>query len=134
MNFHVEYKNKSGVYPIAELRDGLDDGRTHVKKLVPGPVRMLIPKFTHVAIAYSADETELIHKNPQIVAANGDIELEGLIIEEMFNAHYVDIDQLEGLGADHLIVKGGDFRMEPSASPEKMRKVIEKRRKKEAEN
>ena len=95
---------------------------------------MLIPKFTHVAIAYDADEDDPIHKNPDIVALQGDVKLDGLVIEQLFNAHYIEIDQLEALGADRLAVNGGEYLMEPSASPEKMRKVIEKRRKKEAEN
>jgi len=134
MNFHIEYKNKTGTHTISELRDGLDDGRAHVKKLVPGPVRMLIPKFTHVKIAYTADKTDPIHQTPQIVALQGDVKVDGLDTEKMFDSFYVDIDQLEELQADRLGIYGGEYRMEPSASPKKMRKMIEKRQKAEAEN
>lgn len=133
MNFHVEYKNQSGSHGVPELRDGLEDGRTHVKKLVPAPFRMMIPKFTHVKIAYVADETDPVHENPQIVALQGDVKVDGLLIEKMFDSYYVGIDQLQEIGADRLGVYGGPYRMEPSASPDKMRKMVEKRRKVEQE-
>ena len=134
MEFHIEYKNKSGTHSLAELQDGLKDGRDHVKKIVPAPVRLIMPKFTHVVIGYDAEDDDKIHTAPQIIALQGDVKLEGLVVESLERAHYVSIKHLEEIRADNLGVYGGKYRMEPTPGPEKMKKIIEKRKKAEKEN
>ena len=122
LDFDVSYKNKSGTHEIAEIRDGLGDGRAHIKKLVPAPVRMMIPKFDHVLIEYIDETGETIDKEPQISAVQGDVKVDGLIIERLENMHFVNIDQLEELGADRLQIDGGPYKMDPSPSLEKVKK------------
>lgn len=125
MDFDISYKNKSGSHEIAELRDGLGDGRAHIKKLVPAPVRMMIPKFDHVLIEYLDENGETIAKDPQITALQGDVKIDGLVIERLKDMHFVNIDQLEELGADRLQIDGGPYKMDPSPSLEKTKKFMD---------
>lgn len=121
MDFDVSYKNKSGIHELAELRDGLDDGRAHIKKLVPGPVRFMVPKFDHVLIEYLGEDGETIDKEPMIFAYKGDQKIEGLEMDRLENMHFVKIDQLEELGADQLRIDGGAYKMDPSPNAEKIK-------------
>jgi len=43
---------------LAELKDGIGDGKSHCKTIMPGPMAMLLPKMTHVMIAYDLIETD----------------------------------------------------------------------------
>lgn len=125
LDFDVSYKNNSGSHRIEELRDGLDDGRAHIKKLVPAPVRMLIPKFDHVLIEYLDESGESMDREPQITALVGDVEVSGLTVERLENMHFINIDQLEEIGADRLRIAGGNYKMDPSPSLEKIRKLTQ---------
>jgi len=102
MDFDISFKNKSGTHEIAEIRDGLDDGRAHIKKLVPAPFRAMIPKFDHVLIEYLDESGEAKDIAPQISAYRGEQRLDGLILERLENMHFVKIDQLEEIGGDRL--------------------------------
>lgn len=124
LEFDISYKNHSGSHEIAELRDGLEDGRAHIKKLVPGPFRMMIPKFDHVLIEYLDVNGESIAKEPQITAIQGDVKIDGLMVERLGNMHFVNVDQLEEIGADRLQIDGGPYKMDPSPSLEKIKKML----------
>jgi hypothetical protein len=124
MDFDISYKNKSGSHDIAELSDGLDDGRAHIKKLVPAPFRMMIPKFDHVLIEYIDESGESIDIAPQIVAIQGDAKVDGLVIERLENMHFIKIDQLQEIGANRLQIDGGPYKMDPSPSLEKIKKMM----------
>lgn len=124
MDFDISYKNKSGRHEIAELRDGLKDGRAHIKKLVPAPVRLMIPKFDHVLIEYLDENGETIDVAPQIAAYKGDEKVDGLTLERLENMHFVKIDQLQEIGADSLRIEGGTYKMDPSPSLEKIKDLM----------
>lgn len=106
------YKNKSGLYTMAELADGLKDGRAHIKKIVPAPVRLLIPKFTHLEIGTKDGQAVTIS------ALKNGVIVEGLTILDIEGSKIVDYKQLELLGADHLKVSGREFTVGPMPSPD----------------
>ena len=117
MQFAVTFNEAAGEHSLASLKDGGKDGRAFYKKMVPGPLAMMVPKFKYVTITYE-DETTL----PQIHAVkNGEI-MEGLSVEPFYEQHVVSIKELEKMGADSLRVVGGPYRISPSPSPEKMEK------------
>lgn len=119
MDFDVKFKDESGRYSLAQLRDGAEDGKSFYKKLVPAPIRLMMPKMTHVSVTF--DEPDAAEQMVQAFA--GDRLIEGLIVEPFGQTHVVEIDQIEALGADTLVISGGGFDMEPSPSIEKMRKL-----------
>jgi hypothetical protein len=121
VKFDVRFQNKTGPYLIAELKDGLDDGKRHYKKLVPGPVKLLMPSMTHVGVTFLDDEDA---PNPlnKVVARKGDQILDGLMVEDFAGMSMVEVAHLEDLGADTLVIEGSPFNMMPLASVEKLKK------------
>ncbi len=111
------YKNKTGLYSLSELQDGLKDGRSHIKKIVPAPIRILIPKFTHLAV--SADEGVRV----KIEAVKDGANISGLIINQLDGVEIIDFSQLAALGAEYLKISGGDFTLEPMPSPDKIKEM-----------
>ena len=123
IDFDVIYKNMSGLHSLAELRDGLKDGKSHIKKMVPGPFKLLIPKFTHLAIEHKVESKT--QKPLQIAATKAGQEVPGLKVEPFEGAFIVRVEDLAEIGADGLKVSGGAYKITPIPSIEKMKEMSE---------
>lgn len=113
----IRFKNRSGVYDIAEVIDGLKDGKTFYKKMISGPASLLVPKMTHLMIDYKADDTPL-----ELTAFNGDEPLATPNIEEFAGAYVLRLKDLKKAGATRLEVKGGVHSLSPTPSVKIMKK------------
>jgi len=116
IDFDVLFRNKSGTHTMAELLDGTKDGKSHYKKMFPGPMSIFVPKMTHVGIEYQGDDIP-----PQISAMKAGQKLDGLTSELFGGVYVVGIEQLQGLGADSLGVAGGAYTLTPMPSVKKMK-------------
>lgn len=119
VDFDVKFKDESGIYSLEKLQDGAKDGKSFYKKLVPAPIRLLIPKMTHMSVTFDNPAAE----GQRIEAFSGDTPVSGLIIEPFGETSVIEVAHIEGLGADRLVISGGAFDMEPSPSIEKMKKL-----------
>ncbi len=109
------YHNKTGVYSMAELADGLKDGRSHIKKIVPAPIRLLIPKFTYLEII-TEEGVDL-----DISAMKNGAAIPGLDVINVEDSRAIEFAQLERLGADSLKITSGAFTLGPTPSPDDMK-------------
>ena len=109
------YHNNTGLYSMAELADGLKDGRSHIKKIVPAPIRLLIPKFTYLEVI-AEEGVEL-----DISALKNGAAIPGLDVINVEGSRAIEFAQLEGLGADSLKITGGKFTLGPTPSPDDMK-------------
>ena len=113
-----EYTNLSGTHTLAELEEGLDDGRKFYKKMAPGAVSFLVPKLTHIAVAHPLDDLDNL---PTVTALKDGAPL-GPVATEMFRTSLlIDLDDLEEMGADSLRVEG-DYRLFPVPDAKTMRR------------
>lgn len=119
MDFDVKFKDETGRYSLAQLRDGAKDGKSFYKKLVPAPIRLILPKMTHVSVTFDDPGAP----GQTLQAFDGERLVEGLIAEPFGDTLVVEIDHLEALGADTFVISGGEYDMEPSPSIEKMKKL-----------
>ena len=119
VDFDVKFKDESGRYSLAALRDGAKDGKSFYKKMVPAPIRLMIPKMTHISLTF--DNPDAQDQTAQVFA--GDQPVEGLVIEPFGKTLVIELDHIEALGADTLVISGGGYDLEPSPSIEKMKKL-----------
>ena len=123
MDFDVLFKNTSGTHTIAELLDGAKDGKSHYKKMFPGPMALLVPKMTHVGVEYLAKDAALAGLSPQIFATKGGDKLTGLLVESFGGMFVIGLEDLQNLGADGLKVEGEKYQLLPIPSIEKMKSL-----------
>jgi len=113
----IRMKNQSGTYDIAELQDGLKDGKAFYKKMVGGAMALLVPKMTHVVIAYEDEATPLdftVFKGDEPIAAPE---------SEAFNGgHVIRFKDLKKAGVTTLKVGGGAHTINPAPSVKTMKK------------
>jgi len=118
MGTDVVFKNKSGRFSIAELKDGIKDGKAHYKVMLPGPMAMFVPKMTHVMVAYDPIET------PSDIRAVVDGQtVTNLPIEVFGGAHVISVAALEEMGVESLYVHGSNFELSPVPSIKKMKSL-----------
>jgi len=48
----VHFLTNNGYHDLETLKDGLKDGKSHYKKMVPAAMRMLVPTLKYVMIEY----------------------------------------------------------------------------------
>lgn len=118
MDLEILFKNRSGTHSLEELKDGGGDGKSFYKRIVPAPMRLMIPSMTHVSVEYLDPIAEA-----DISALNNEQPVEGLIIERFGNGHIIEVEHLEVIGADTLVIGGGPYKLEPTPSIEKMKKL-----------
>ena len=123
VDFDVLFKNASGTHTLAKLLDGAKDGKSHYKKMFPGPMAIMVPKMTHVGVVYLAEDAALASLSPQIFATKGGEKLTGLLVENFGDMFVVGLEDLQTLGADGLKVAGGKYQLLPIPSIEKMKKL-----------
>jgi hypothetical protein len=122
MDFGINFKNTSGTHTIAELVDGAKDGKSHYKKMMSGPLAILVPKMTHMGVMYLDENNEFAPKPALIYAAKNGKIIEGLEVEKFGDMFVVGLEDLQNLGADGLKIDGGNYRLTPIPSIEKMKK------------
>jgi len=116
----VHFLENDGYHDIASLQDGLKDGKTHYKKMVPGAMRMLVPSLKYVMIEYDVEDTA-----PQFSAMKGQTTVEGLENTSFCDLAMIKVKDLEKLGADGLKIMGGAYKLTPVPGPKTLAKFTE---------
>lgn len=114
----ILFKNATGPYSIAELQDGVGDGKSFYKKMMPGPLSLLVPKMTHLTLDYADENQPLAVRYTK----------EGTAVDappyEMFGTSFViALEDIEASGADMMHVEGGPFKLIPTPSIKKMKSL-----------
>ena len=122
LSFDVAFKDAKGLHTLDKIRDGLKDGKSHYKKMFPAPLKLMIPKMTHIGVAYKDNEDGRERENPEIFAVLDGMNLSDLQMEYFSAMYIIAVDDLQTLGADSLKITGGDYRLYPLPSIEKMKK------------
>ena len=117
MGTDVQFKNTSGTHTMAEIIDGVRDGKSHYKKTVPGPMAMFVPKMTHVMLTY--DDLDTV-PNVTAMAAGA---AQPVSMEMFGKAHVIDLETLKTMGADTLVIGGGSYTLSPVPSIKKMKSL-----------
>lgn len=115
VDMDLYYHNKSGVHTLAELEDGLADGRAHIKKIVPGPIALIIPKFKYFSV--ESPEIDKI----KVEAMNGEKALGDIALEKAEGMHVFPMQALIAKGADRVRITGAPYRLSPMPSPEDLK-------------
>ena len=113
----IRMKNQSGTYDIAELQDGLKDGKSFYKKMVGGAVALLVPKMTHLVVAYEDEATPL-----EFTVFNGDEPIAAPEAEAFNGGHVIRFKDLKKAGVTTLKVSGGAHHISPAPSVKTMKK------------
>ena len=115
----IRFKNQTGPYTIAELQDGVSDGKTWYKLLFPGPLSVMVPKMTHVMVEYH-DE---VSSGEGIQFSTQGAAIANPLIEEFGGTYVIALDAIEASGADLMTVSGGPFTLTPVPSIKKMKSL-----------
>ena len=115
-----EYTALDGSHTLAELREGLTDGRVFYKKLAPAIVSFMVPDLTHVAVSHPLDDK---HNLPTVEAFRGAESLGEVEMEPFTVSQLLDLETLEAMGADRIEVRG-DYRLFPMPDAETVRKYM----------
>ncbi|WP_298915173.1 hypothetical protein [uncultured Algimonas sp.] len=116
MGLGIRFLRTPGTHGLAEIEDGLKDGRSHYKKMA-GAMGFMVPKFDHVAVA-GRDED-----NPPRLWATADGADIGEPAFTLYDgARLVDVDVLEAMGADGIRIADGYYRLSPSPDAETVAK------------
>jgi len=110
------FHNRSGRHELSELKEGTKDGKSFYKKMIPAAVRMFMPDTKYLAVRY--DDLRL---TSQVFASvNGqEMSLSPEIYKDM---HVVSFKDLEELGAETLIIRGGAYQLQPTVSVKTMKR------------
>ena len=125
----VHFLDNTGYHDIASLEEGLKDGKSHYKKMLPGPMSILVPRLTYVMIEYDAEKTP-----PQYRAVKGKDVVEGLTHIMFCETAMIKVEDIEALGADGLKVMGGPYNLTPVPGPKTLAKFVECSKDEEGEN
>jgi len=110
------FHNKSGQHALTELQEGAKDGKKFYKKMVPGAVSMVMPDTEYLSVRYDDFRLE-----SQIYASIDGREVE-LSAEPFKDTHVISLEDLEDMGAQALIVKGGAYQLQPTVSVKLMKR------------
>ncbi len=117
MGLSPKFKNVSGEYAVAELREGTKDGKSLYKKMLPSVVGLFMPRTNHLSLRYDSVETVV-----QITAYKDNIALPAITTEFYDEAYVFDLDDVRDMDADRLEIKGGAYQLSPVPSVKTMRK------------
>ena len=111
------YHNSTGRHDMAELKEGTKDGKKFYKKMIPSVARLFMPDSDYLAVKYNDMRTT----GAQIFALvnKREVPLTAELYKEM---HVVSYDDLEEMGAEALIIKGGAYRLQPTVSVKTMKR------------
>ncbi len=117
MGLTPKFKNVSGVYTVAELREGTKDGKSLYKKMIPAIARLFMPDTDHLSLRYDSAKTAV-----QITAYKDGAALPAITTEFYDEAYVFDLDDIRDMDADRLEIKGGAYQLSPVPSVKTMRK------------
>lgn len=116
INMGVRFKDTPGAHSMAQLEDGMKDGRSHYKKMV-GAMGFMVPKFDYIAVAGDDKTTP-----PRVWATMDGVDLGEPSFETYDGARMIAMDALEEMGADGVRIEDGYYRMSPSPDAETVAK------------
>jgi len=119
MRFNMNFHNTSGTYAMTELKDGLKDGKTALKKIIGGAKAVLVPGMSHIFVEFD-DPKSLA----QFLACKSEGQCEAVGTEKLGDAYLIAFDDLEDMDAKELRIKGGAHTVSPSLSPKKMAQIM----------
>ena len=119
MGADIRFRENTGYHDMATLEDGLKDGKIHYKKMVPGPMRVLVPTFSHVMINYDDEDV-----TPQFNAMKGQSEVTGLASDVYCKQTIIKVDDIQALGADGLKVSGGGYVLLPVPNKKMLERFV----------
>lgn len=118
MSSDVLFKNRTGPYSLAELQDGVGDGKSFYKKMFGGPMALLVPKMTHVSLSDLNKPTPL-----QINFTQAGQSIASPPVEMFGDTFVIALEDIEASGADTMTVSGGPFKLMPTPSVKKMKSL-----------
>lgn len=107
VSMRVGFIETPGSHSLAQIEDGLKDGRSHYKKMA-GPMGFMVPKFGHIALASDDEDNP-----PRAFVTRAGADIGEPEFEIYDGARLIDVDQIEAMGGDGLRVDG-PYRMSPS--------------------
>lgn len=110
------FHNRSGTHDMRELKEGTKDAKSFYKKMIPAAVRMFMPDTKFLAVRY--DDFRLDY---DIYAQVGADEIP-VKVERHKDMHVVAYEDLKDMGADALVIKGGDYQLQPTVSVKTMKR------------
>ena len=99
---------------MAEISDGVKDGKSHYKKHLGGSAALFVPKMTHIAITYQVPDV-----TPN-VSAIIDGETTPVTPEPYGDMWVIDVDALEDSEVETIRIEGGPYELYPVPSIKKM--------------
>lgn len=110
------FANRSGRHPMAEIMEGAKDGKKFYKKMLPNAFAFLMPATNYLAVKYDVTDTPL-----EAFALVDGKEI-ALTSERHKDFDVISCKELEELGAEALIIRGGPYQLQPVPSPSIMRR------------
>ena len=107
INTEIQFHNQSGAHSLDEIKDGLKDGRSHYKKIA-GALSIVVPKMSHIMIEYE-DETLAL----DFIAMKSGTPLTDTVPVIFCGSPMIKVKDLEDIGADGIIISGGDYTLLP---------------------
>ena len=107
INTEIQFHNQSGAHSLDEIKDGLKDGRSHYKKIA-GALSIVVPKMSHIMIEYE-DETLAL----DFTAMKSGTPLTKPVPVIFCGSPMIKVKDLEDIGADGIIISGGDYTLLP---------------------
>ena len=118
INTEIRFHNQSGTHSLDDIKDGLKDGRSHYKKIA-GALAIVVPKMSHIMIEYE-NETKALDFTPM---------KDGAALTETVPIVYcehpmIKVKDLEDIGADSIIISGGDYTLLPALGVAGMKRFV----------
>ncbi len=115
VSMDVLWMRTPGTHDLADIEDGLKDGRSHYKKMA-GAMAMLVPKFTHIAVRSPGSDTP-----PAVIATRGGVDVGAPELELYNGTRFVSLDAIEALDADAVRIDG-PYEIGPSPSVKQVKR------------
>ena len=107
INTEIQFHNQSGAHSLDEIKDGLKDGGSHYKKIA-GALAMIVPEMSHIMIEYE-DESQAL----DFTAFKDSTPFVETVPVIFCGSPMIKVKDLEDIGADHIVISGGDYRLLP---------------------
>ena len=118
LGLSVRFIETPGTHSLAEIEDGLKDGRAHFKKMA-GVGGFMVPKFDHVAVSNHDPENP-----PRLWATKDGADIgepESILVN---GGRLISVEEVKDMGADGIRVEG-DYRLSPSPDAKTVEKFMQ---------
>jgi len=110
------FKSTPGQHSFDELREAAKDGKKFYKKMLPGPVALLMPDTDYFAVRM-IDRMDV----PTVFTKLGENETP-VVAEQVKDMWVVSLDDIKAAEAESLIIRGGAYDLQPVPSPKTLRR------------